>query len=101
MACGPSGARFHSDEHYPTLRTSIPNALTHCQASCLFCLLQAEAAARILRMYREGLIPESAGACKAGLAAYGNYTKPRFAQMALLGATPRRQAGTCGYNGRR
>ena len=32
--------------------------------------LQAETAARILRMYREGLIPQAAGAFKAGLAAY-------------------------------
>ena len=32
--------------------------------------LQAETAARILRMYREGLIPQAAGTFKAGLAAY-------------------------------
>jgi outer membrane protein TolC len=32
--------------------------------------LQAETAARILRMYREGLIPQAAGTLKAGLAAY-------------------------------
>jgi cobalt-zinc-cadmium efflux system outer membrane protein len=32
--------------------------------------LQADTAARILRMYREGLIPQAAGAFKAGLAAY-------------------------------
>ena len=32
--------------------------------------LQAETAGRILRMYREGLIPQAAGAFKAGLAAY-------------------------------
>ncbi len=32
--------------------------------------LQAETAARILKMYREGLIPQAAGTFKAGLAAY-------------------------------
>ena len=32
--------------------------------------LQAETAARILRMYREGLIPQAAGTFKAGVAAY-------------------------------
>jgi outer membrane protein TolC len=32
--------------------------------------LQAETAARIVRMYREGLIPQAAGTFKAGLAAY-------------------------------
>jgi outer membrane protein TolC len=32
--------------------------------------LQAETAARILRIYREGLIPQAAGTFKAGLAAY-------------------------------
>jgi outer membrane protein TolC len=32
--------------------------------------LQAETTARILRMYREGLIPQAAGTFKAGLAAY-------------------------------
>ncbi|HEV2381471.1 MAG TPA: TolC family protein [Terriglobia bacterium] len=32
--------------------------------------LQAETAARILKMYREGLIPQAAGAFKAGIAAY-------------------------------
>jgi outer membrane protein, heavy metal efflux system len=32
--------------------------------------LQAETAARVLRMYREGLIPQAAGTFKAGLAAY-------------------------------
>jgi outer membrane protein, heavy metal efflux system len=32
--------------------------------------LQAETAARILRMHREGLIPQAAGTFKAGLAAY-------------------------------
>ena len=32
--------------------------------------LQADTAARILRMYREGLIPQAAGTFKAGLAAY-------------------------------
>jgi outer membrane protein, heavy metal efflux system len=32
--------------------------------------LQAEAAARVLKIYREGLIPQAAGTFKAGLAAY-------------------------------
>jgi outer membrane protein, heavy metal efflux system len=32
--------------------------------------LQAETAARVLKMYREGLIPQAAGTFKAGLAAY-------------------------------
>jgi outer membrane protein, heavy metal efflux system len=32
--------------------------------------LQAETAARILKMYREGLIPQASGAFKAGVAAY-------------------------------
>ena len=32
--------------------------------------LQAETSARVLRMYREGLIPQAAGTFKAGLAAY-------------------------------
>jgi len=42
--------------------------LTHCQVYCLH--LQAETAARILRVYRESLNPQTAGAYKSGLAAY-------------------------------